>query len=34
MFNWIPNAPPIGGSVNMGCRKTATAWNLQQKTDV
>ena len=33
MFDWIPNAPPIGGTVNMGCRQTASAWNLEPQAD-
>ena len=28
MFDWISNAPPIGGTVNVKCSLTASAWNL------
>ena len=29
MFDWIPNASPIGGTVNVGSKQNASAWNLQ-----
>ena len=25
MFDWFPNVPPIGGTVNVECRKTVIA---------
>ena len=28
MFDWIPNAPTIGGTVNVGSKQTASARNL------
>ena len=34
MFDWIPNVLPIGGTVNVGCKQTATAWNLQPQAGV
>ena len=34
MFEWIPNASPIGGAVNVGYRQTAITWNLQPQTGV
>ena len=34
MFDWIPYAPLIGCAVSVGCRQTASAWNLQPQAGV
>ena len=34
MFDWISNALPIGGTVNVEGRLTVSAWNLQLQTAV
>ena len=34
MFDWIPNAPLIGCAVSVGCRQSASAWNLQPQAGV
>ena len=34
MFDWIPNAPPIGDTVNVRWRQIASARNLWSQADV
>ena len=34
MFDQIPNASVIGRAVSVGCRQTASAWNLQPQAGI
>ena len=34
MFDWIPNASLIRGTVSVGSKQTASAWNLQAQAGV
>ena len=34
MFDWISNAPLSGCAVSVGCRQTASAWNLQPQARI